>query len=126
MNIHSLSLNQVQQLELCGVNYAHSLFCRAQGKMGKIRSVAQSQEAVSPANGFSVGGSGSVKGQIVNLLLVDVWLLLQCGKLCQGVTLLSRAQGIRSVVQKTRDCFLPCQLVSIHHCLLLAAVRWKQ
>lgn len=55
---------------------------------------------MSPANGFSVGGSGSVKGQIVNLLLVDVWLLLQCGKLCQGVTLLWREQGIRSVVQK--------------------------
>lgn len=26
-------------------------------------------------NGFSVRGSGSVKGDIVNLLLIDVWLL---------------------------------------------------
>lgn len=34
--------------------------------------------------------------------------------------------GIRSVVQKSRECFLPCQLVSTRHCLLLAPVRWKQ
>lgn len=33
---------------------------------------------------------------------------------------------IHSVVQKSRERFLPCQLVSTRHCLLLAPVRWKQ
>lgn len=37
---------QVQQLELYVVNYAYFLPCSAQGKMGKMQSVAQSQEAM--------------------------------------------------------------------------------
>lgn len=43
--------------------------------MGKMQSLPP-RRLQSAANGFSVGGSGSAKGQIVNLLLVDVWLLL--------------------------------------------------
>lgn len=36
---------QAQQLELYIVNYAYFLLCGAQGKMGKMQSLAQSQEA---------------------------------------------------------------------------------
>ena len=37
---------QVQQLELYVVNYAYFLLCSAQGKRGKMQSLAQSQEAM--------------------------------------------------------------------------------
>lgn len=37
---------QVQQLELYAVNCAYLLFCSAQGKMGKMQSLAELQEAM--------------------------------------------------------------------------------
>lgn len=38
--------DQAQQLELYIINYAYFLLCGAQGKMGKMQSLAQSQEAM--------------------------------------------------------------------------------
>lgn len=58
----TLKLNcQVQQLELYVVNYAYFLVCSAQRKMGKMQSLAQSQEPWSALGGFAVRGSGSVR-----------------------------------------------------------------
>lgn len=59
-------------------------------------------------------------------LFVVVWLQLQCGKIIWKSNFdLERARK-HLVVQKHGECFLLCQFVSTHPCLLLSPVRWKQ
>lgn len=47
----------------------------------------------SVCKGSSARGAGSAKGWAVNLLLVVVWLFLQCRESCQGGALVWRELG---------------------------------
>lgn len=117
---------QVQQLELYVVNYAYFLFCSAQGKMSK------------KCKGWlSLGGCSVCKG----LLCQRGWLSKGLGWepvacccvapsamweiLSRRNSALGRARELWEV-QKHRKCFLLCQLVSTHPCLVLSPVRWEQ
>lgn len=113
---------QVQQLELYVVNSAYFLLCSAQGEMGKMQT--QAQEGLMWM-AFLLEGLAQWR--------VTLWTccLLMCGS-CAMWKITSRSNfaqdkaRIRPVKQESRECFLPCHLVSTCHCQLLAPVRWKQ
>lgn len=112
----------IYQVQFYVVNYAFFLLCSARGKMSKKCKGCSAWEAAVCAKAPLPEGLAQQRA--------GLWTccLLLCGSFCNVGNPVKEElwSGESSVVQRSRECFLLCQFVSTHPCLLLSPVRWKR